>query len=175
MKKTVERVHQWSDKAGPSLRHSYNKAIGDFPSRTFNISLQTVSNPHTDQCNLAQGWCSITPLGNFDPKKGGHLILWDFGLVTELPPGTTALIPSALVCHSNTTIQEGETRFSIVQYASGRMFRWVHNGLATNAKWLEQATPQDIEIHNSEQAGRWKGAAMSYSTLEELLGQGDKD
>ena len=55
------------------------------------------------------------------------------------------------------------------------MFRWVHNGLATNAKWLEQATPQDIEIHNSEQAGRWKGAAMSYSTLEELLGQGDKD
>jgi hypothetical protein len=170
MKKSTERVRKWSDEAGTaSLRRSYDNAIGDFPCRTFNISQQTAGLPHTDQSNLAQGWCSITPLGDFDPRNGGHLVLWDFGLVIQFPPGATALIPSSLIIHSNTTIQPGETRYSIVQYASGRMFRWLNNGFATDAEWLKRATPQGIEARNREKAQRWKNAARSYFTLEEML------
>ena len=170
MKEAMETVKIWSDEAGTaSLRRPYDKAIGDFPCRTFNLSQQTTGLPHTDQSNLAQGWCSITPLGDFDPRNGGHLVLWDFGLVIQFPPGATALIPSSLICHSNATIQPGETRYSIVQYASGRVFRWLNNGFATDAEWLKQATPQRIEERKKEKAQQWKNAAKSYFTLEEML------
>ena len=170
MEDVVERVREWSDKRGAdSLRRPYDKDIGAFPCRTFNLSPQSVSTPHTDHNNLAQGWCSITPLGAFNPELGGHLVLWDFGVAIQFPPGTTALIPSALITHSNTTLQPGEVRYSIVQYASGRIFRWANNGNATDAAWLKQATPQDMEERMKEQDRRWEGAAACYSTLQELL------
>jgi hypothetical protein len=170
MMETFEKVKARSDIAGrASLRQPYDEAVGGFPSRTFNISQQTASFPHTDQSNLAQGWCSITPLGNFDPCLGGHLVLWNFGLVVQFPPGATALIPSALITHSNTTIQPGETRYSIVQYASGRVFRWVKNGFVTDSAWHKQATAEDKAARGREQAMRWEEASRSFFTLEELL------
>ena len=169
MKDVVERVREWSDKGGPgSFRRPYDEAIGVFPCRTFNLSPQSVSTPHTDHNNLAQGWCSITPLGTFDPMLGGHLVLWDFGVAIQFPPGATALIPSALITHSNTKVQPGEVRYSIVQYASDRIFQWANNSNSTNTAWLKQATPQDMEARMKEQERRWRDAAASYSTLQEL-------
>jgi hypothetical protein len=72
--------------------------------------------------NFAQSWCSITPLGDFDSDIGGDLVLWDFKLVIHFLAGSTMLIPSALLYHSNTPIQPGETHYSIVQYAAGGAF-----------------------------------------------------
>jgi hypothetical protein len=71
----IEQVRGWSDQAGNSLQCSYDKAIGDFPCHMFNISSQLVSIPYIDHNNLAHRWCMVTPLDQFDPKKGGHLIL----------------------------------------------------------------------------------------------------
>jgi len=54
---------------------------------------------------------------------GGHLGLWDLGIVVEFPPNSTILIPSSLIVHSNTPIQSDKVRYSIVQYATGHLFR----------------------------------------------------
>jgi len=149
-------------------RRDYDKFLGVFPCRTFNLGQQSVSVPHTDHNNLAQGWCSITPLGNFDSVAGGHLVLWDLGLIVQFPPGTTALIPSSLILHFNTPIQPGEVRYSIVQYASGHLFRWVKNGFCTNTDLKKQATKEELEQWKRENDGRWKSAVDSFTTLEEL-------
>ena len=58
---------------------------------TFNFGPSTVSFIHTDPGNLPYGWCPITSLGPFDPKCGGHLILWDLQLVIKFPPGGAVL------------------------------------------------------------------------------------
>ena len=77
-------------------------------------------------------------------------MLWDLGVVIEIPPGATFLIPSAILQHSNSDIAEGQTRMSITQYSAGCLFRWVRcgsrtqgafkrdgNGLETgHARWL---------------------------------------
>jgi len=170
-KETVEAVRARFDQAGDpsaSLRTPYDNALGVFPCRTFNLGRQSVSTPHTDQNNLAQGWCSITPLGNFDHTTGGHLALWNLGLVIQVPPGSTVLIPSSLITHSNATIQPGEVRYSIVQYASGHLFRWVRNGFVTDIAWREQATAEQQRQREEEQEGRWRAAVSSYTTLQEL-------
>src|SRR5712691_13393067 len=106
---TIEAIRQHFDGfEALSLRGKYDKAIGVFPCRTFNLAKQSASVPHTDYNNLAQGWCSITALGDFNSVLGGHLVLWDLGVVVEFPPNSTILIPSSLIVHSNTPIQSDE-------------------------------------------------------------------
>lgn len=171
IKDTMEAIRQKFDGLGNkalSLRGKYDSKIGIFPCRTFNLAKQSCSVPHTDHNNLAQGWCSITALGDFNPTLGGHLVLWDLGIVVEFPPNSTILIPSSLIIHSNTPIQPEEARYSIVQYSAGHLFRWAKNGFQTNKEWMEEAKPQDIEQWEKEKKGRWQSAVTSFTTLEEL-------
>jgi hypothetical protein len=87
---------------------------------------------HTDFNNVAYGLCGITALGNFDPTLGGHLVLFDLGLVIEFPPGSTVLIPSSVLRHGNTpVVGEGVQRMSFTQYCAGGLFRWVDYGFQT--------------------------------------------
>ncbi|PBK60382.1 hypothetical protein ARMSODRAFT_990951 [Armillaria solidipes] len=85
--------------------------------------------------NLPFGWCAITTLGRFDPRFGGHLVLWDLKLVLDFPPGSTILIPSAILRHSNTTIGRSERRYSFMQYTMGGLFRWVDCGFQTSEEY----------------------------------------
>lgn len=115
----------------PELERNFEDSV--FASITFNFGPRTVTVPHIDYLNLAGGLCAITSLGDFDPDLGGHLILWDLRMVIRFPPGSTILIPSALVRHSNVPIQRGEQRYSITQYTSGGLFRWADNGFCSDA------------------------------------------
>ncbi|KAJ7886875.1 hypothetical protein B0H14DRAFT_2338089, partial [Mycena olivaceomarginata] len=47
--------------------------------------------------------CAIQALGDSDPKKGEHLVLWDLMLVIEFP--LLILILSATLSHTNIPIQ----------------------------------------------------------------------
>ncbi|KAJ3712060.1 hypothetical protein C8R42DRAFT_545618, partial [Lentinula raphanica] len=114
----------------PELRTPFPNS--SFAAVTFNLGPRSYSPPHMDADNSASGWCSDTPLGNFDPDKGGHLVLWDLGLIIRFPPGSTILFPSALITHSTIPIQEHETRFAMIQYSSGGLFRWRENGFKSD-------------------------------------------
>ncbi|KAF7441210.1 hypothetical protein PC9H_001559 [Pleurotus ostreatus] len=127
---TMDRLTQ----SQPELVRNFTNS--DYAAFTVNFGPRTVSIPHTDCANLAYGLCAVTALGNFDPDKGGHLILWDLQVVIRFPPGATLLIPSALVQHSNLPIQNGERRYSVTQYSAGGLFRWVRNGLCSDAHRL---------------------------------------
>ena len=101
----------------PDLNWNFNHSI--FPAATFNFGPKCVCRCHTDHGNAAYFWCPITALGNNDPTKGGHLILFDLQLIIEFPPGSTILIPSGILCHGNTPIQDHKTCMSFTQYSAG--------------------------------------------------------
>lgn len=146
-----------------SLRRNYDSKVGIFPCRSFNLGNQSASYPHVDEKNLAQSWCSITALGQFNPDLGGHFVLWDFKLFIRFPPGSTILIPSALFCHSNTAIQPEEKRHSIVQYAAGGLARWVDYDQMTEVEWHAQATSVKIQEKNRKKKTRWVDAVGLYT------------
>ncbi|KAJ7805530.1 hypothetical protein B0H14DRAFT_2382758, partial [Mycena olivaceomarginata] len=102
-----------------------------FAAVTVNLGPTSVSPLHTDGANKADGMCLIGALGSFDTDKGGHIICWDYDLIIRFPAGCSVLIPSAIVTHSNTPIQEGKECYSIIQYSAGVLFRWVANGFQT--------------------------------------------
>jgi hypothetical protein len=150
------------------LKMNFNNSV--WSAMTINFGPQTVCLPHRDFSNLAFGWCSITALGDFDSKRGGHLLLWDLKLAIEFPPGSTILIPSAILCHSNTKVQEYETRMSCTQYAAGGLFRWVEQGFRTSQDFATQ-DPSGKFRWDNQPSPRWKRASELFSTYTQLKEQ----
>src|ERR1700753_3538299 len=68
----------------PELRRPFHNTA--FGSMTFNFGPVVCTQPHRDMMNLSWGWCSVTALGNYAHPKGGHLVLWDVGVVIQFPP-----------------------------------------------------------------------------------------
>ena len=136
-----------------------------FAAFTVNFGPSTVCFPHRDVKNLAFGWCAVTALGSYDWTKGGHLILWDLKLVVEFPPGCTILLPSAVMCHSNTPIQPNETRYSFAMYSAGGLFRWAEHGFM-----LEKVYQNTVEglRDRLRQSTRWVRGLSLFSTISEL-------
>ncbi|KAJ3748207.1 hypothetical protein EV360DRAFT_57047, partial [Lentinula raphanica] len=152
--------------SNPKLKRWFKKSA--FSSVSFNLGPSCVSWPHTDNYNLAFGWCAVTPLGQFDPDRGGHLILWDLGLIIRFPPGSTILIPSALLTHSNLPIQKGEERYSIIQYSSSGLFRWVYNGFMSDKDFLLTCSGEDVEKREKEREARWGNGLKMFSLWNDI-------
>lgn len=148
----------------PRLRRNFTSSI--FAASTYNLGPQTVCLPHTDFANLPFGWCAVTALGSYNPKTGGHLILWDCELVIEFPPGSTILLPSAIVSHSNVAIGKSETRYSFTQYMAGGLFRWVENGFQTTEKYRASLTPSELQDLDDHNKNRW---SFGLSLLPQLI------
>ncbi|KAI0039436.1 hypothetical protein FA95DRAFT_1504178 [Auriscalpium vulgare] len=144
---------------------SLEKAFEDsvFPTATFNFGPRALTRPHRDYKNIPYGWCAVTAFGRFDHTKGGHLVIWELKLVIEFPPGSTILLPSAILTHSNTPIQAGETRQSFTQYCAGDLVRWQSYGYRTE----ERLCAEDPELRQrleKELPGRWRRAVDLFST-----------
>ncbi|PPR01108.1 hypothetical protein CVT24_000404 [Panaeolus cyanescens] len=154
-------------KAAAHTKQPLNFPGSCFAAMSVNMGGRVCCFKHRDCVNLAFGWCAITSLGNFDPEKGGHFVLWDLKLAIEFPPGSTLLIPSAVFSHSNTSIGDDEQRFSITQYTAGALFRWVENGFKTDAE-LQATDPAYFDHMSSLKATRFEEGISMYCTLEEL-------
>ena len=99
--------------------------------------------------------CAVTAFGDFNPENGGHLILWECGLVIEFPPGSTILLPSAIISHSNIKIAQNERRYSFTQYTAGGIFRWVENGFQKADVFRDALSPEELAKQEEIDAKRW--------------------
>ncbi|KAG6852701.1 hypothetical protein C0991_009717 [Blastosporella zonata] len=150
------------------LRRNYSNSV--FPAATYNVGPSTVCCLHIDDANLPFGICAITALGNYDPKLGGHIVLWDCGLIIEFPPGSTILIPSAVVAHMNVAVRPGETRYSFTQYAAGGLFRWVEHGFQKDGSFFSQLDDEALAVQKELETRRWAGGVDMFSKLSDLVG-----
>ena len=126
-----------------------------FAASTYNLGPRTVCFKHTDFTNLPFSMCTVTALGDFNPKKGSHLILWECGLIIKFPPGSTILLPSATILHSNVTVDRDECRYSFTQYTAGGLFRWVENGFQKSEEFRASLSPDEIVKQDEKYAKRW--------------------
>jgi hypothetical protein len=149
-----------------SLLRNFAKCV--WTAATFNFGPRTVTFPHIDALNLAWGWCAIIALGLFNADLGGHLVLWDLKLIICFPAGSTILIPSALLRHSNLPIQDHESRYSFTQFAAAGLFRWVYNGFKSDKTFNATASKVTKAARREENAKRRMEGFKLFSTWKEL-------
>ncbi|KAF5361324.1 hypothetical protein D9757_015172 [Collybiopsis confluens] len=150
----------------PELNKNFPSTV--FAAATVNFGPRSFWPPHMDADNRADGWCSDTALGNFNPDQGGHLVLWDLKLVIRFPPGSSILFPSALITHSTLPVQPEETRYAFIQYSSGGLFRWRENGFQADCEWLRTASPAELLRRESLRRRRWKVALQKFTRWDDL-------
>lgn len=144
------------------------------PTAAFNLGNRVATKIHVDSQNCPFGWCTITALGDFDAAKGGHIVLWDLGVVLEFPAGACVCLPSALIAHSNIPIDESELRMSFTQYCSGEIFRHIENGFKTDGS-LKISDPAIMAFRKEARKNRIKEGYTMFSKMEELMeGLGEK-
>ncbi|KAF7791983.1 hypothetical protein EIP86_003010 [Pleurotus ostreatoroseus] len=149
----------------PDLKRNFPRSV--FAAATVNFPPDAFCYLHTDHGNRAVGWCAITAGGNYDYRKGGHLVLPQLKLIIEFPPGSTILIPSATLTHGNTSIGRHESRFSFAQYSSGGLFRYVSYGFRTwpQFKIAESVKAAQVE---KERTTRWMSQISLLSRVDDL-------
>ncbi|KAJ7435400.1 hypothetical protein FB451DRAFT_1062713 [Mycena latifolia] len=150
----------------PELRRPFPHSV--FCSANFNFGPDVWTFKHRDVLNLAFGWCAIQALGDFDATKGGHLVLWDLGLVVEFPAGALILLPSATISHSNIPVQKHESRSSFTQFTQGGIFRYVDSGFRTE-KELQEENPEEFRRLLARKEQRLEEGLALFSTMDELL------
>lgn len=150
----------------PSMRANF--AGSAFAACTFNFGPRAITGPHVDYGNFATGQCAITALGDYDPDFGGHLILWDLRIVVRFPPGSTILIPSAILMHSNVPIRSHERRSSFTQYSAGGLFRWVRNGFKTDEAFEASASREEMESRAEEDSRWWDENLSMFPCIDSL-------
>ncbi|KAJ7846129.1 hypothetical protein B0H13DRAFT_2363214 [Mycena leptocephala] len=136
----------------PELVHLFDNSI--FPAASFN--------------------CGDAPLPGDVPRRlrsqeGAHLYMKQLDLIVEFPPNATILIPSGFVDHGNTPIQEGESRYSITQFAAGGLFRWVAYGFQTVKSLLSKPGGKQLrDQFDGVPGSRWRWALGLFSKYDEL-------
>ena len=138
-----------------------------YPAATINLGPQTVCIEHRDSENDPVNFCHVTALGQFDHKKGGHLILHDFKIAFEFPAGASFLIPSALLRHSNASVQPGEVRQSFTQWTAGGFSQWVACG-GRLVNELEAEGGEPLRRYKADVQRRQTERVNLFSTLAEL-------
>ncbi|KAJ7168778.1 hypothetical protein C8R46DRAFT_897578, partial [Mycena filopes] len=93
------------------------------------------SAPRLDDLDMIWGWRALTALGDYNPRWGGELILWDERKVIRFPPGATFLFPSAMTRYSFTQIRAQESCFAFSQYAHAGCVRYAENDFLNEANF----------------------------------------
>ncbi|KAF7371232.1 hypothetical protein MSAN_00758900 [Mycena sanguinolenta] len=150
----------------PHLKRPFLNSI--WSACTFNLGPQTCALGHRDFANLSFRMCAITALGDFDYRKGGHLILWDCRLILEFPPGCTILIPSAILYHSNIPVAAGEWRYSFTQYTAGGIFCWVRHGFTPADEYFSLLSKEEQVREKAAEMQCWENGVGLYSYDYEL-------
>ncbi|KIY47550.1 hypothetical protein FISHEDRAFT_45114 [Fistulina hepatica ATCC 64428] len=145
-----------------------NFAGSIWASVAFNFGPQTITYRHRDSHNIPYGWCAITALGDFNYVLGGHLVLWDFKLVIQFPPGSTILLPSAIIEHSNTQIALHETQYSITQFSAGGLFCWVDQGYQSQGRYTTAMSQEEHVAYVERREQHWADGLWFFSTVDEI-------
>ncbi|KAL1658545.1 hypothetical protein GGF50DRAFT_67011 [Schizophyllum commune] len=158
---TKKKLTDWK----PRLARFFNFPKSVWSCLTINFGPRTVAVAHRDFGNLSHGFCAITALGRFNPDRGGHLIVRELRLVIRFPPGSSIIVPSALFTHHNTDIGPDETRYSVTQYTSGAIFRFVEHGCQLDEKYYASLDAEGRRAARKANSGRWKKGVAMFSRL----------
>ncbi|KAH9914890.1 uncharacterized protein BXZ73DRAFT_54655, partial [Epithele typhae] len=149
----------------PDLRFNF-PGYTIYPAFSVNVGPRTLCVDHLDSLNYPGIPCAVTALGNFLPDFGGHMYLPQLSLYIRFPPGCTIYLSSAALRHGNTqTLEDGRERYSVTQYVSGGVVRYVQ----ANFQKVGPMSDEERYFMDGNPADRWLEQIGRFSTPETLF------
>ncbi|KAJ7607458.1 hypothetical protein DFH06DRAFT_1018547, partial [Mycena polygramma] len=143
---------------------------GAFPAMEFFLG-SGESPPRLDDLDMPWAWRALTALGDYNPRWGGELILWEEKKVIKFPPGSMFLFPGCFIRYSFTQVREGEAQYTFGQYAHCGLFRYVESGFRSEAEFEASAWTAEREARDKLRDARMAMALGMYSHIDELYAQ----
>ncbi|KAF7294446.1 hypothetical protein MKEN_01437100 [Mycena kentingensis (nom. inval.)] len=116
----------------------------------------------------------VTVVGNWDPRRGGHLMLHDDGTMMPLRPGATFVVPAGTKRYGFVPVGEGEHQYMVCQFFHGSVLRWMEKGgmsdprLDTLALRMDPAALRKWKAYEKIQARRRVLAKRIFSTISDV-------
>ncbi|KAJ7766824.1 hypothetical protein B0H16DRAFT_1717164 [Mycena metata] len=143
-----------------------------YPCSSSVFSAATVEfGPHlqaTNRRHQAGSWSILVALGKYVGRLGGHIILWDLGLVVAFPPGSCILIPTGIIRYSFVKVRPHETRYSVVQWAGAGIGRWFGNGHRSDIEFAANATREQHKARQGERELVQDAALAAFPDEDDL-------
>ncbi|KAJ2913949.1 hypothetical protein MD484_g6468, partial [Candolleomyces efflorescens] len=139
-----------------------------YPCAAFNFGPQVCCKGHRDSSNYPSSMCAIQALGRFNPKRGGHLYIKELKIFIQFPASSTILLPSALLTHGNTPVQDGEVRLSFTQFCPGGLIRWVDNDFQTQKRLQKRLSKAEFAERMKMKETHWEEGLARMPTLGQL-------
>ncbi|KAJ7475644.1 hypothetical protein FB451DRAFT_1173673 [Mycena latifolia] len=105
--------------------------------------------------------------GRFRPRFGGPSHSMGFAAHHTLPPWLHHP-PSALIQHSNVSIQSHEYRASFTQYTAGGLFCWVQNSFKTDEDFQADSIKEEKAACKMEDGRCWAEGMKMFSVIDDL-------
>jgi hypothetical protein len=104
-------------------------------------------------------------MGDYNSKKGRHIILWELGIFIEFPHSTTIAIPSAVITHFNLPLAKHEHRVSFTQYCSGALLQWVNN----RGKIDNEITKKELATAKAARKAHFNSMMKYFTTIDKHI------
>jgi hypothetical protein len=150
----------------PSLSKPFPLSV--YPCAAFNFGPQVCCKGHRDASNYPPSWCAIQALGQFNARRGGHLVIKELKIFIQFPAGSTIHLPSALLTHGNTPVEGDEIRISFTQFCPGGLIRWVDNDFQTQKDMEKRLSKKKYLEKMKLKETRWKRGLEKICSLEAL-------
>ncbi|KIK58913.1 hypothetical protein GYMLUDRAFT_170450, partial [Collybiopsis luxurians FD-317 M1] len=110
---------------------------------------------HNDLLNVFFAMCVIWCCGPFNHTQGGHIILWELGIVVEFPAGCGFIFPSAMISHGNIPISSNECCHSIAFFTAAGNLHYYCNGFTTDKVFKERVSKWQLQTVQSYRKELW--------------------
>ncbi|KAF7294447.1 hypothetical protein MKEN_01437200 [Mycena kentingensis (nom. inval.)] len=116
----------------------------------------------------------VTVVGNWDPRRGGHLMLHDDGTMMPLRPGATFVVPAGTKRYGFVPVGEGEHQYMVCQFFHGSVLRWMEKGGMSDPrldKFIQREVPAALrkwKAYEKIQARRRVLAKRIFSTISDV-------
>ncbi|KAJ7862388.1 hypothetical protein B0H14DRAFT_3444764 [Mycena olivaceomarginata] len=150
----------------PYLRSTFPRS--PFAAVTVNLGPASVSPPHTDGANKADGMCLIGALGSFDADKGGHIVCWDYDLIIRFPrrlQRSHSFGRRHAFQHTHSRGRGALLHHTILRW---RALSLVANGFQTDLQWYAHATADDVAAREADRRTRCATALKKFSRWKDL-------
>ncbi|KIK66717.1 hypothetical protein GYMLUDRAFT_238953 [Collybiopsis luxurians FD-317 M1] len=145
--------HQLANVHNPHLKQNFPDVC--FAACHLNLDF-AVSELHNDLLNVFFTMCVVWCCGPFNHKMGGHLILWELGIVIKFPSGCGFIFPSAAISHTNIPIGSDECRHSIAFFTAAGNLHFYHNGFMTDKEFKARASEKQRQAWDMYHKDLWR-------------------